>query len=718
MNLKLASAAVPELRQETQFTCCAASIAGALQAHGKAQTEAEVNTVLQASPFRGASWEGILATLQYFGMRGHLIVPCTVAMLKEATDRQLPVVIAWNPRNRPWSHASVVFDVTGEPGNYSVHVMDPNLANPSKSVIVLDEDDFYSKWYEKVSEEILVRRPACIVEREVSGTGRQVRASMLTKTASEIFVDLDGMAFDDEGNRVNVGHSFPKGPHFPGSQTYTRLSALFQAAKPAKYVKPANLVESDFYLKWSELALLKGDSWGASFLATVANFAFQRRPLSPKQQPILNRLRAQYARDLNNLDQAIRAIKPDPTKVAAKFAGVFSFIVDLGAKSVVKIPDSVEEATDWAAAIARRNPEAGIFLKATGNTFKWLRQHWVKTDQHLLSKFATSIPSLQHMLSELSVLDELADHIEEFNYTVNSHYKSAALQSVEITTPVQAFEKAVSGLKAATEILSGLENMVKLFPEDKTAARALLDAQTMVNRYTRLKTSTREVVVTLSKKNMPESIKKAWKAAESLVRAKFEDPQSLIVTPWVGVGPRGTPIFRVFFCVLNVKEHLKNYEASIMEDPLSTVGAIDGEDWYNPKPFSPKAFADKFTDKLADMGWSGLKGSGAAAAGREALAKIVARAVSQSYDPRCYDKQPVVVSKDNRIVEGSYRTDLDKEGQHYYGEHDWHDLCSKKYKEFMARFESHLSLGYRKQLKKVDFYIGDKSWAEINITLN
>jgi hypothetical protein len=176
MNRK-ARAAVPGLRQETQFTCCATSIAACLQAHGKNQTEADVNKILGASPMSGASWEAILATLQYFGLRGSLVVPATVTMLKQWTDAGTPVIIAWNPEGRPWSHASVVADVTDGPDGRYVHVMDSNIPNPDKTFRILHEDEFCAKWGEKVSDSLIVRRPACAVEREITVEGRQVRAS-------------------------------------------------------------------------------------------------------------------------------------------------------------------------------------------------------------------------------------------------------------------------------------------------------------------------------------------------------------------------------------------------------------------------------------------------------------------------------------------------------------------------------------------------------------
>ena len=191
MNRK-ARAAVPGLRQETQFTCCATSIAACLQAHGKNQTEADVNKILGASPMSGASWEAILATLQYFGLRGSLVVPATVTMLKQWTDAGTPVIIAWNPEGRPWSHASVVADVTDGPDGRYVHVMDSNIPNPDKTFRILHEDDFCAKWGEKVSDSLIVRRPACAVEREITVEGRQVRASM-TASSSRVLARKAGL---------------------------------------------------------------------------------------------------------------------------------------------------------------------------------------------------------------------------------------------------------------------------------------------------------------------------------------------------------------------------------------------------------------------------------------------------------------------------------------------------------------------------------------------
>jgi hypothetical protein len=189
---KAARADVAQIRQTTQFTCCAASIASALKALGKSHSEDDVNKVLGAAPMAGATWESMLATVQYFGCRGTLVVPATPRMLKSWTDRGVPVLIGWNPEGRPWSHASVVFDVTeGPDGKLLVHVMDPNIPNPGETSRVLDEDEFCRRWSEKMSESLIMRRPAMAVELEVTTEGRQVVAA--AKGKETIRIDPDDL---------------------------------------------------------------------------------------------------------------------------------------------------------------------------------------------------------------------------------------------------------------------------------------------------------------------------------------------------------------------------------------------------------------------------------------------------------------------------------------------------------------------------------------------
>jgi hypothetical protein len=155
----------------------------ALNSLGVKCSEDQVNEVIGASPLRGARWEEVLACCQYFGCRATLTTPSTLTQVKAWTDAGKPVLIAWNPEGREWSHASLVYDVLGDKGAYEVYVADPNIPNPDKTTRIVSEDEFYSKWFEKLPN-YLVRRPALMIDREVDPEGRQIMASLRSRTAS------------------------------------------------------------------------------------------------------------------------------------------------------------------------------------------------------------------------------------------------------------------------------------------------------------------------------------------------------------------------------------------------------------------------------------------------------------------------------------------------------------------------------------------------------
>ena len=191
---KWGKADLKPVRQRTQYTCVATSVTMALNSLGKDLTEDQVNRILGAEPKKGARWEEAIATIQYFGCRATLTAPSTLAQIKEWTDSWRPVLIAWNPEGRPWSHASCVFHVeqgppeiwaedVGDdaqiqgsgPGLY-VWVADPNIPDPSKTYRIVHEREFYEKWGEDWGD-FIVRRPALMVDLEITQDGRQVMAS-------------------------------------------------------------------------------------------------------------------------------------------------------------------------------------------------------------------------------------------------------------------------------------------------------------------------------------------------------------------------------------------------------------------------------------------------------------------------------------------------------------------------------------------------------------
>jgi len=162
---------IKPIRQQTQFTCVSASLSMALNSLGFQTTEADIDQLVQAQPMEGADWVKIISCLQHFGCRSNLVVPSTVNQIKNWTDQGKPVLISWNPENKPWSHASVVFDVqTDQSGSTKVFVADPNIPIPDQTVRVVPSEIFYRKWVEKDALPN-IRRPALFIEREIDRNG-------------------------------------------------------------------------------------------------------------------------------------------------------------------------------------------------------------------------------------------------------------------------------------------------------------------------------------------------------------------------------------------------------------------------------------------------------------------------------------------------------------------------------------------------------------------
>lgn len=232
MTTKAAKAGVLPVRQRTQYSCMAASAMMCLRALGHHCDEDEVNKVMGATPMKGAAWEQALATAQHYGCRATLTSPATVAQLKEWTDRGIPVMIAWNPEGREWSHASVVFDVD-EDGN--VHVADPNIPNPEETVRIVPKGEFYKKWYEKWPR-YLVRRPAMAIEREITSDGRQVMASRTAafKRPDGFYLEVHRPMGEDDFNNYEFVNKYDPDARFWKPMTKEEFDRALSFTKRGK----------------------------------------------------------------------------------------------------------------------------------------------------------------------------------------------------------------------------------------------------------------------------------------------------------------------------------------------------------------------------------------------------------------------------------------------------------------------------------------------------
>lgn len=272
MTRKTAKANVPFIRQTTQYTCMSASLSACLRALGRDQTEADVNRIMGAGPLRGATWESLTGAAQYFGMRSTLVIPATLTQVKGWTDRGIPVVIAYNPEGRPWSHASVIYDVTGEGEDTMIHVMDPNIPDPDRHVRIYKKADFYRIWSEKVGDSIIIRRPACAIEWEITPEGRQVMASVKKKAeASDCEKDYraGGLSYEEYVRCLKRFGEEPSGGGYGG-----------RPARPARPSDPKALAKAEVI---NRLLARRPNP----FLESVRNQILSGRSLSPKQSGAL-----------------------------------------------------------------------------------------------------------------------------------------------------------------------------------------------------------------------------------------------------------------------------------------------------------------------------------------------------------------------------------------------------------------------------------------------
>lgn len=137
---------------------------------------------------------------------------------------------------------------------------------------------------------------------------------------------------------------------------------------------------------------------------------------------------------------------------------------------------------------------------------------------------------LQDALANIAFLGDLSENLDEVLGTFAAHYRMASMNPI-VSSQMAALDKARKGLKLAQETQKNIEGVLGLYPEDKTATRALADAKTLVLRFGKHVSDAETMIQTISKKEMPPSLKKVAKAAQALVAARMIDPSQLTLIP-------------------------------------------------------------------------------------------------------------------------------------------------------------------------------------------
>jgi hypothetical protein len=123
-----------------------------------------------------------------------------------------------------------------------------------------------------------------------------VRLAMM-KQASEVYVDADGYAHDNEGNSWYVGREYA-GETFAGG----RLPRAILPKSTPRYESRTDRPTEQL----SEVAHLLGDAKGAAFLRDMAGKLGRGYALSPKQEQYLNALHSRYAPKLPMIEELRR----------------------------------------------------------------------------------------------------------------------------------------------------------------------------------------------------------------------------------------------------------------------------------------------------------------------------------------------------------------------------------------------------------------------------
>jgi len=333
-----------------------------------------------------------------------------------------------------------------------------------------------------------------------------------------------------------------------------------------------------------------------------------------------------------------------------------------------------------------------------------------------------ALPNMGKLLDTLDTLDELSQNIEEVTDTFGLHYKMAA-GDADVRSQLDALKKARAGLKAAQGVLQSVEEVIAAYPEDKTAARALRDAQTMVKRFQKHVTDATKMIQRLSKKQMPPALKKVTAAAARMIKAKLVDPKKLQIEAWQKPeghyrygGPGHT--FLVTFRIDEHQSHGIPAQLTVWENTgqkeglqmnVGRMGAATVKD--------AKAVALNFLELL--RGWPGMKGEADATAARAETAQAIAAVLKRITDDMgmSWSRHETTISKDNLRIEGGYRSDwLPKEGESEYGWQRYQEMVEEELKRYHSKLDPALR-PFKDKIKSVDVHDGEKSNIYTYITL-
>lgn len=322
---------------------------------------------------------------------------------------------------------------------------------------------------------------------------------------------------------------------------------------------------------------------------------------------------------------------------------------------------------------------------------------------------------VRNVQKTLDDLDELSDNIEDAVETFNLHFRVAAEIDTDVDSQFDILKKTKVGLNSAKGAQRELAHVLNFFPEDKAVQRAMKEVEVMIRRFERHEAAARKVIQALSKKALPDGLKKYAQSVARIVKAKFQNPKDLEIVPWQQKDYKGGITYQIALIVRDVKSVNGGVVKFILAEDTSKrepAGVLSGG--FRIEQMSAKDAAAQMLDKL--RGWPGLKGAEETSAKRSKVEWGVKEVLSKTIRSMSNHgiEAPDVY---NLTVNAAYRsTALPKEGASDVGMYRYEQMVDEEVKK-CKKVLIPLLKPYMDGIARVRVYDGEKSWIYISVEL-
>lgn len=323
-------------------------------------------------------------------------------------------------------------------------------------------------------------------------------------------------------------------------------------------------------------------------------------------------------------------------------------------------------------------------------------------------------------LDNLADLAELVENAQEIIDGFNLHYASKRVAGTDpqIASEYEISKKLTEGQKLADQTVEAMKNLVKLFPEEPKYAKALADAQKMLEKLRKQLEASRKIIDTVAKKLAPKALIEFSKKLVAKIKSRLIDP-SQIETFFDQDKYVYLDKIDAYF-VVKAPAHGGYFYLWIKEQVAGTPGIEMGSNWERRAPFEWKpatvdGAVDMFFGKV--KGWNNVKGEAESQSARSSTAKSIASAINGvTRRLSSYGQEAAQISPDFYTVEGAYRGNLPKGGAYSVGKYEYERMENEEVAHVRKVVDAALA-PYKSQIADVDITPEEKSWMYITVTL-